>query len=107
MPPTAANSFARVNNSTGLQVAVLAEYDTAYINTQFESMFDTVDNVDQESVAAAALVLARAVHVLAAGPTTDPNALYPVGSVEVPTGTVRFHPMLSSSIRPGSCRCVS
>lgn len=63
-------SFLRVKPS--IQGAVLAEFDQAFTNPYYASRFDNGSTIDADGVAAAAAVLAAAVHRLAGG---DPAAL--------------------------------
>jgi hypothetical protein len=70
IPPSSLMSFLRVQPS--IQGVVLAEFDTAFSNPYYASRFDNGSRVDLDSVAAAAAVLAGALHRLAGG---DPSAL--------------------------------
>lgn len=68
IPPSSLSSFLRVKPS--LPGVVLAEHQGPFTNPYFQSRFDTVDNIQPASLAAAAMVLARALHGLAAGQDT-------------------------------------
>lgn len=68
IPPASLSSFLRVKPS--IQGAVLTDHAAAYKNPFYQSHLDTVDNVQPESLATAAVVIARALHSLAASPTT-------------------------------------
>ncbi|DBA90918.1 TPA: hypothetical protein ACH3X1_016125 [Trebouxia sp. C0004] len=65
IPPSSLSSFLRVKPS--LPGVVLAEHQGPFTNPFYQSRFDTVDNIQSASLAAAAVVLARALHGLAAG----------------------------------------
>ncbi|DBA69331.1 TPA: hypothetical protein ACH3X2_012908 [Trebouxia sp. C0005] len=65
IPPSSLSSFLRVKPS--LPGVVLAEHQGSFTNPYYQSQFDTVDNIQPASLAAAAVVLARALHGLAAG----------------------------------------
>lgn len=65
VPPSSLFSFLRAKPS--LAGAVLADFDTAYVNRYADSRFDNGSNVDAGSVAAAAGVAAQALHQLATG----------------------------------------
>lgn len=69
-PPASLSSFLRVKPS--IQGAVLAEHKGTFINPYYQSHMDTVANVQPTSLAAAAVVVAQALHSLAAGPQTPP-----------------------------------
>lgn len=68
IPPSSLSSFLRVKPS--LPGVVLAEHQGPFTNPYYQSQFDTVDNIQPASLAAAAVVLARALHGLAAGKGT-------------------------------------
>ena len=70
IPPASLSSFLRVKPS--LAGAVLADYDAHFRNPFFESEQDTADNVNLDSLAAAAVLLARALHQLAAANGSAP-----------------------------------
>ena len=70
IPPASLSSFLRVKPS--LAGAVLADYDAHFGNPFFESEQDTADNVNPDSLAAAAMLLARALHQLAAADGSAP-----------------------------------
>ena len=70
IPPASLSSFLRVKPS--LAGAVLADYDAHFSNPFFESEQDTADNVNLDSLAAAAVLLARALHQLAAANGSAP-----------------------------------
>jgi nicastrin len=65
IPPSSLSSFLR--ERPAIAGVVLADFDTRYVNRFFESRFDGRGNVDAASVAAAAVVVARALHELALG----------------------------------------
>ncbi len=74
LPPTAsAGSFVRVTGggsgggSSKLPAVLLSGFDTAFQGATFQTQFDTIDTVDADSIATAAVVLARAAHSLALG----------------------------------------
>ena len=71
LPPTAsAGSFVRVapGSSGGPVPAVLlSDFDAAFRGSTFQSQHDTLDTIDADSIAATAVVLARAAHALALG----------------------------------------
>lgn len=67
LPPTAsAGSFVRVGGAA-VPAALLAGFDAAFQGGTFHTQYDTLDSIDTEAVAAAAVVLARAAHALALG----------------------------------------
>ena len=68
IPPSSLSSFLRVKPS--LPGVVLAEHQGPFTNPYYQSRFDTVDNIRPASLAATAVVLARALHGLAAGQDT-------------------------------------
>lgn len=70
IPPASLSSFLRMKPS--LAGAVLADYDAHFCNAFFESEQDTAENVDLDSLAAAAVLLARALHQLAAADGSAP-----------------------------------
>lgn len=70
LPPSSLFSFLRAKPS--ISGAVLADFDTAYVNRFADTRFDNGSNLDAGSVTAAALVAARALHSLAAAPDTAP-----------------------------------
>ncbi len=74
IPPSSLSSFLRVKPS--LPGVVLAEHQGPFTNPYYQSRFDTVDNIQPASLAAAAVVLARALHGLAAGPGTPQLKVY-------------------------------
>lgn len=84
LPPTAsAGSFARVGGPA-LPAALLAGFDTAFQGGTYHTQYDTLDGIDTEAVAAAAVVLARAAHALAlGGPDAAAAAPLPVAWAEV------------------------
>ena len=74
LPPTAsAGSFVRVargsSGSTGgtVPAVLLSDFDAAFRGSTFQSQHDTADTTDADSIAATAVVLARAAHALALG----------------------------------------
>ncbi|GAB4818162.1 hypothetical protein N2152v2_005208 [Parachlorella kessleri] len=68
LPPSSVNSFLRVG-SDSIRGAVIEDFDTEFKSATFESNYDTVDTINASSIEAAALLVARAVHVLALGDT--------------------------------------
>ncbi len=74
IPPSSLSSFLRVKPS--LLGVVLAEHQGPFTNPYYQSQFDTVDNIQPASLAAAAVVLARALHELAAGKGTSQLKVY-------------------------------
>ena len=70
IPPASLSSFLRMKPS--LAGAVLADYDAHFTNPFFESEQDTADNVNLDSLVAAAVLLARALHQLAAANGSAP-----------------------------------
>ncbi len=74
IPPSSLSSFLRVKPS--LPGVVLAEHQGPYTNPYFQSRFDTVDNIQPASLAAAAVVLARTLHKSAAGKSTPDLKVY-------------------------------
>ena len=74
IPPSSLSSFLRVKPS--LPGVVLAEHQGPFTNPYYQSRFDTVDNIQPASLAAAAVVLARALHGLAAGKGTPDLKVY-------------------------------
>ena len=67
LPPTAsAGSFLRVGGA-GVPAVLLSGFDQAFQGSTFHTQYDTLDTVDGGSIAAAAVVLARAAHALALG----------------------------------------
>lgn len=68
LPPSSANSFLRVGPDS-IRAVVLEDFDTQFQTATFESIFDTADTINSSSIVAAALVLARSLHVLALGDT--------------------------------------
>ncbi|KAL4433984.1 hypothetical protein ABPG75_000425 [Micractinium tetrahymenae] len=75
LPPTAsAGSFVRVlsgsgtNASSSLPAVLLSDYDAAFQGPTFQSsLYDNSSTVDADSIAAAAVVVARTAHTLALG----------------------------------------
>lgn len=75
LPPTAsAGSFVRVlqgsssNASSPLPALLLSDFDAAFQGSTFQSsLYDNISTVDADSIAAAAVVVARAAHALALG----------------------------------------
>lgn len=75
LPPTAsAASFVRVlqgsdGNASSVPPAVLlSDFNTAFQGSTFQSsLYDNISSVDADSIAAAAVVVARAAHALALG----------------------------------------
>ena len=51
---------------------VLADHEGPFINPYYESRQDSAGNIQAGSLAAAAVVMAEALHTLAAGPATPP-----------------------------------
>lgn len=68
IPPSSLSSFLRVKPS--LPGVVLAEHSGPFTNPYYQSRLDTVNNVEPTSLAAAAVILATALHELASGPNT-------------------------------------
>lgn len=68
IPPGSLSSFLRVKPS--VEGAILADHGAAYRNAFYQSHLDTVDNIEPESLGAAAAIIARAVHALASSPAT-------------------------------------
>ena len=61
-------SFLRVN--TSIAGVVVTEFDSEFSNTHFEGHDDDATNMDAASIAATAMVVARALHKLAQGSST-------------------------------------
>ena len=68
IPPASLSSFLRVKPA--IEGVVLADHSAAFSNPFYQSHLDTVENVQVGSLVAAAVVLARALHSLAAAPST-------------------------------------
>lgn len=74
LPPTAsAGSFVRVGGAT-LPAVLVSGFDTAFQGSTFHTQYDTLETIDLEAVATAAVVLARAAHALALGGPSDAAA---------------------------------
>ena len=69
IPPASLSSFLRVKPL--IQGVVLAEHSAAFTNPYYQSQFDDSKNIEPESLAAAAVVVAQALHRLAAGSQTQ------------------------------------
>jgi hypothetical protein len=86
LPPIAsAGSFVRLTNSGGdsaaapsLPAVLLAGFDEAFQGSTFQTQYDSLDTVDADSIAATAVVLARAAHALALDGSVSPAPLLPV-----------------------------
>ncbi len=73
-PTTSATSFVRVlqgsggNASSAPPAVLLSDFDTAFQGSTFQSsLYDNISLVDADSIAAVAVVVARAAHALALG----------------------------------------
>jgi len=67
LPPTAsAGSFVRVGGAS-VPAVLLSGFDEAFQGSTFHTQYDTLETVDADSIAATAVVLARAAHALALG----------------------------------------
>lgn len=67
LPPTAsAGSFVRVGGAS-LPAVLLSGFDATFRGSTFHTQYDTLETVDADSIAATAVVLARAAHALALG----------------------------------------
>ena len=64
IPPSSLMAFLRAR--PGIAGAVLADFDSAFATPYYHSRFDNALTVDEDSIAEAAVVAARALHALAA-----------------------------------------
>lgn len=65
LPPTAsAGSFVRVGGAS-VPAVLLSGFDAAFQGSTYHTQYDTLETVDADSIAATAVVLARAAHALA------------------------------------------
>ena len=69
IPPASLSSFLRVKPS--IQGVVLAEHSAAFTNPYYQSQFDDSENIEPDSLAAAAVVVAKSLHALAASRQTQ------------------------------------
>lgn len=79
---------------------VLADHEGPFINPYYESSQDTVSNIQAGSLAAAAVVVAQALHSLASGPATPPlqvcAAVGPIPHSPNPASPVPSSPLHSN-----------
>lgn len=75
IPPASLSSFLRVKPA--IEGIVLTDHSAAFSNAFYQSHLDTVESVQVGSLVAAAVVLARALHSLAAAPSTPPLQVPP------------------------------
>lgn len=61
-----------LSRNTSIEGVVVAEYDETYVNPYFDSYLDDDTNVDSDSIAAGAAMIAQAVHKLAGRQGTIP-----------------------------------
>ncbi|KAK9832610.1 hypothetical protein WJX81_003488 [Elliptochloris bilobata] len=78
IPPSSLMAFLRAQPA--IAGAVLADFDSAFTTPFYHSRHDNASTVDEESIAAAAVVAARALHALAAG-VGEPNLQVDVAAV--------------------------
>lgn len=90
LPPTAsAGSFVRVGGAS-VPAVLLSGFDAAFQGSTYHTQYDTLETVDADSIAATAVVLARAAHALAlsgGNGSAAPNVPLPVDYAAV-RGTV-------------------
>lgn len=70
IPPSSLMSLLRANRS--IAGVVLADFDTAFRNPFYQSHLDGPQQISAQSIAAAASLVANALHSLAAGTHTVP-----------------------------------
>lgn len=68
IPPASLSSWLRLKPS--IKGVVLAEHRAAFTNPFYQSHLDTAEEVQTGSLVAAAVLVAKALHSLAAGPDT-------------------------------------
>lgn len=70
IPPSSFMSFLHQNSS--IPGVVLEEFDSSFINPYFQSLYDTVDEIDPRSIASVAEIVAKTLFLLSGG--TDSKA---------------------------------
>ena len=69
IPPSSLSSFLRANAS--IAGAVLAEFDSYFINPGYATASDTLEGINEVGIAAAAAVLARTITKLSYGDAAE------------------------------------
>lgn len=103
IPPSSLMSFLRKNSS--VSGIVLEEFDTSFANKFYHSHLDNPSNINSSSVAAAAILVARALYVLASD--RSPVNLMALSSIKVNVSMVEELVGCLLSCEPGlSCGLV-
>ena len=101
LPPTAsAGSFVRVGGAS-VPAVLLSGFDATFQGSTFQSHYDAEATVDEESIVAAAVVLARAVHTLALGDASEPPLPVDYAGVRATVGALT---QVGVTAAPGRCQ---